>query len=146
MLNARRLTIWILCGSVLLLSGCMLRELIVPTPLVPAQMAANGAVLLEDALEDPELDEKDSSPIEVVADVVNSPATIFWTGISVQAALFWSLGDWILGGTPDFNKRIAQVTRWIGPRMASAPPPPPAPPSPTPTSDDWRRTRGTVQY
>lgn len=127
--------------------GCALREMIAPTPLLPAQIATNAAVMIEDHLEDPELDAKDSSPIEVLADVVNTPSTVFWSAMVMYAATAWTLTEWIVGYEPDLSKRLAQMQRWIGPRLASAPPPHPSPPSPTPNADDWRRTpRGQVRY
>jgi hypothetical protein len=139
-------TIAILFAMILLSSGCAVRELITPTPLLPAQMAANAVVLLEDSLEDPDLDATESSPLELLADLVSAPAHLFTLGLAVQASTLWSVGEWMVGAAPQPDAHLTQTMDWIGPRMASAPPPTPTPPSPTPTMDDWRRTRGWIRY
>ena len=130
----------------LTMSGCALHETIAPTPLMPAQLAANAAVLIEDHLEDPALDAVESSPLELLADLVSAPAHLFSTGLTVQITTLWSVGEWLFGSAPSPQARYSEVTDWIGPRWASAPPPEPSAPSPTPTMDDWRRTRGWICY
>lgn len=141
----------IMRGTVLLLMAsvcvaCMTINPIAPGPLLPVQTAATVAVLIEDHLEDPEQDAKESSPIELLADMVNAPMHVLYSGLSVQVATLWGMGEWLLGLEPKPEDHFLQVSEWIGPRLASVPPPEPSAPSPTPTMDDWRRTRGTIRY
>lgn len=131
---------------VILLAGCAFQNLAAPTPLAPAQAAANAAVLIEDLFEDPDQDARESSPLELLADLVSAPAHLFSTGLAVQITTLWSVGEWLFGSDPHPQARYTTVTDWIGPRWASAPPAEPSAPSPTPTMDDWRRTRGTIRY
>lgn len=130
----------------MLCSGCAFLQPAAPTPWLPAQVATQAAVAVEDLVEDQELDAIESSPLETLSDVVNAPANLFAAGLATNVTVWWSVWDWLVGIEPNPQERSTQVNEWLGPRMASAPPLPRSAPSPTPSMDAWRRERGTIPY
>lgn len=106
--------------------GCSYWSAASPTPLISAQIALNGAVLLEDYLEDPECDASEASVMEVASDVLNTPATLLSVSVAYSVALGWTIADfgeqtyeivWKGMLEPetklDPEKRFAQVRQWV---------------------------------
>ena len=93
-----------------------------PTPLMPAQVAAGGAVLLEDLLEDPVCDPVETSLIEQIADIVNAPMTLLWQLIAFEGSVGWTVGDALMGRPLQPQARFESILAWLPLRYAGVPP------------------------
>jgi hypothetical protein len=96
-----------------------------PSPLMPAQVAASVAVVIEDHYEDPVCDLLQTSPIEAIADALAGPWNFLMTVVAFEGSLDWGLVDVVSNPSqqPDFAQRFQQIRQWVPIHFAGVEPP-----------------------
>ena len=96
----------------LALSGCSAYyDYAMPQPLIVPTAALAGAVAIEDELETPEQDDKESSLLELAYDVIRTPGHVLGYGFVVQGAFVWAVWDELIGNPVDINAKLDRLSR-----------------------------------
>jgi len=110
-----RIARWTWLFALVFVVGCAARDVVMPSPLAPAQTIVGAAVAIEDLTEDAETDQANASVLEMASDVLNLPWRLATAMTAIAGGFVWTLVDLPIHGYEKgtYDKRVDAILDWL---------------------------------